>query len=142
MIVRAFADWQRRARRAEEVVSLVASGARVFVHGAAATPTPLLDALVARKDLENVRLFHLHLEGRCAFAEPECASQFRSISLFTGPGLRKPVEEGRADFTPIFLSDIPALFQSGRIALDAAILQLSPPDKHGYCTVGTSAAIR
>jgi acyl-CoA hydrolase len=123
----------------EEAVSHIKSGMTVFIHGAAATPTPLIDALVARKELENVRLFHLHLEGRCAFAEPECASQFRSNSLFTGPGLRKPVEEGRADFTPIFLSDIPALFESGRIALDAAILQLSPPDKHGYCTVGTSA---
>ena len=123
----------------EEAVSHIKSGMNVFIHGAAATPTPLLDALVARKELENVRLFHMHLEGRCAFAEPECEGQFRSNSLFTGPGLRKPVEEGRADFTPIFLSDIPALFESGRIALDAAILQLSPPDKHGYCTVGTSA---
>lgn len=111
----------------------------VFIHGAAATPTPLLDALVARRDLENVRLFHMHLEGRCAFAEPDCADQFRSNSLFTGPALRKPIEEGRADFTPIFLSDIPALFESRRIPLDAAILQLSPPDRHGYCTVGTSA---
>ncbi len=112
----------------EEAVSHIKSGTNVFIHGAAATPTPLLDALVARKELENVRLFHMHLEGRCAFAEPECEGQFRSNSLFTGPGLRKPVEEGRADFTPIFLSDIPALFESGRIALDAAILQLSPPD--------------
>jgi len=124
---------------AEEAVSHIKSGMNVFIHGAAATPTPLLDALVARRDLENVRLFHMHLEGPCAFAEPEHASQFRSNSLFTGPGLRKPVEEGRADFTPIFLSDIPALFESRRIPLDAAILQLSPPDKHGYCTVGTSA---
>ncbi len=124
---------------AEESVALIKSGMNVFIHGAAATPTTLLDALVARKDLENVRLFHMHLEGRCAFADPECVTQFRSNSLFTGPALRAPVEEGRADFTPIFLSDIPALFQSGRIPLDAAILQLSPPDKHGYCTVGTSA---
>jgi 4-hydroxybutyrate CoA-transferase len=123
----------------EEAVSLIRSGMNVFIHGAAATPTPLLDALVARQDLEDVRLFHLHLEGRCAFAEPECAPRFRSNSLFTGPALRKPVEEGRADFTPIFLSDIPALFQSRRIPLDAAILQFSPADKHGYCTVGTSA---
>jgi acyl-CoA hydrolase len=123
----------------EEAVSLIKSGMNVFIHGAAATPTPLLDALVARKDLENVRLFHMHLEGPCAFAEPECTSQFRSNSLFTGPALRKPIEEGRADFTPVFLSDIPALFESRRIPLDAAILQLSPPDKHGYCTVGTSA---
>jgi acyl-CoA hydrolase len=123
----------------EEAVSFIESGMNVFIHGAAATPTPLLDALVARKELRDVRLFHLHLEGPCAFAAPECAPQFRSNSLFTGPALRKPVEEGRADFTPIFLSDIPLLFESQRIPLDAALLQLSPPDKHGYCTVGTSA---
>ena len=123
----------------DEAVSFLESGMNVFIHGAAATPTPLLEALVARKDLRDVRLFHLHLEGRCPFAEPECASQFRSNSLFTGPALRKPIEEGRADFTPVFLSDIPLLFESRRIPLDAALLQLSPPDKHGYCTVGTSA---
>jgi acyl-CoA hydrolase len=111
---------------------------RVFVHGAAATPTPLLDALSSRRDLEAVRLYHLHTQGPCAFAEPECASRFTSISLFTGHALRKPIAEGRADFIPIFLSDIPALFTSGRIPLDAALLQLSPPDDHGYCTLGTS----
>jgi acyl-CoA hydrolase len=124
---------------AEDAVKLIRSGTSVFVHGAAATPTTLLDALTRRRDLEDVRLFHLHLEGDCAFAGPDCAEQFRSNSLFTGAPLRKPIEEGRADFTPVFLSDIPLLFTSGRVELDTAVLQLSPPDKHGYCTVGTSA---
>ena len=112
---------------------------RVFVHGAAATPTPLLDALAARADLDGVTLYHLHLEGRVTVAEPEFAGRFRCNSLFTGAALRGAVNEGRADFTPIFLSDIPSLFTSGRVPLDAALMQLSPPDKHGYCTVGTSA---
>jgi acyl-CoA hydrolase len=123
----------------EEAIANITSGMRVFVHGAAATPTPLLDALAARTDLDDVTLYHLHLEGRVAVAEPECAGRFRSNSLFTGATLRAAVNDGRADFTPIFLSDIPRLFTSGRVPLDAALMQLSPPDKHGYCTVGTSA---
>jgi 4-hydroxybutyrate CoA-transferase len=123
----------------DEVVSHIPSNSRVFVHGAAATPTPLLDALARRADLHDVTLYHLHLEGRIAVAEPQCAERFRCTSLFTGAALREAVNDGRADFTPIFLSDIPSLFTSGRVPLDAALMQLSPPDKHGYCTVGTSA---
>jgi len=76
--------------------------------------------------------------GPLAFAAPEHAGRFRSISLFTGAGLREPVAEGRADFVPIFLSDIPSLFTSGRVNLDAAVVQLSPPDRHGICSLGTS----
>lgn len=117
---------------------LVESGSRVFVHGAAATPTPLLDALAARTDVEDVRLYHLHLAGRCRFAEPELSDRFRSVSLFTGATVRAAVQEGRADFMPIFLSAIPGLFRSRRIPLDVALLQLSPPDSHGLCTLGTS----
>ena len=131
-------DWARGAVSAAEAVGVIRSGMNVFVHGAAATPTPLLKAMAQRKELDGVRLFHLHTEGETQFAEPDCEGHFFSISLFTGPALRKPIEEGRADFMPVFLSDIPALFQSGRIRLDAAILQVSPPDMHGCCTLGTS----
>jgi 4-hydroxybutyrate CoA-transferase len=130
--------WTQRAVSPEEAIGHIKSGMRVFVHGAAATPTSLLNALARRRDISDVHLYHLHLEGHCAFAEPECEGHIRSNSLFTGPGLRKPVEEGRADFTPVFLSDIPVLFSTGRIPLDAAIIQVSPPDKHGFCTLGTS----
>jgi acyl-CoA hydrolase len=122
----------------DAVVSRLSSGMNVFVHGAAATPTPLLNALARRTDLAGVRLWHLHLEGPLDFAGPEHAGRFRSVSLFTGAGLRDPVAEGRADFVPIFLSDIPGLFTSGRVRLDAALVQLSPPDRHGYCSLGTS----
>jgi acyl-CoA hydrolase len=110
----------------------------VFVHGAAATPTPLLDALVARRDLEGVTLYHMHTNGPAPFADPAHAGRFFSVSLFTGPPLRAAVDEGRADFVPIFLSDIPGLFSSGRVPLDVALLQLSPPDRHGFCSLGTS----
>ena len=131
-------SWQSRAESAEAVVSRISSGMNVFIHGAAATPTPLLDALARRTDLEAVKLWHIHLEGPLAFAAPEQAHRFRSISLFTGAGLREPIAEGRADFVPIFLSDIPGLFTSGRVRLDAAIVQLSPPDRHSVCSLGTS----
>jgi 4-hydroxybutyrate CoA-transferase len=123
---------------AAEAVGAIPNGARIFVHGAAATPTPLLEALVARGDLEGVRLYHLHTSGPAPFAAPEVTDRFRSVSFFVGPALRQPIAEGRADFMPIFLSQIPGLFSSGRIALDVALLQLSPPDRHGLCTLGTS----
>jgi acyl-CoA hydrolase len=131
-------DWRNRALSASDVVAPIKSGMKIFVHGASATPTPLLQALAARTDIEKIKLYHLHLEGEVPFAEPQHKDRFLSISLFTGPSLRKPIEEGRADFMPVFLSDIPGLFTSGSIPLDVAILQLSPPDNHGYCTLGTS----
>ncbi|MFO0983510.1 MAG: acetyl-CoA hydrolase/transferase C-terminal domain-containing protein [Planctomycetota bacterium] len=131
-------DWAKQATSAADAIALVQSGMKVFVHGASATPTPLLDALVARTQLAGVKLYHLHTLGHTPFADREHAARFASISLFTGAALRKPIEEGHADFIPIFLSDIPALFQERIIPLDAALLQLSPPDAHGNCTLGTS----
>jgi acyl-CoA hydrolase len=114
------------------------SGDRVFVHGAAATPTELLEAACARSDVEGIELYHLHTNGPAPFAERAVEGRLHSNSLFVGPALRKPVEEGRADFIPIFLSDIPKLFCTGTIPLDVAFLSLSPPDRQGNCTLGTS----
>ncbi len=131
-------SWSANARSAAEVVSTIRSGDRVFVHGAAATPTALLDAMCARDDLSDVTLYHLHTEGHAAFADPKHRGRFRSVSLFVGPHLRDAVAEGRADFMPVFLSEIPDLFLSGQIPLDVALLQLSPPNRHGHCTLGTS----
>ncbi len=131
-------DWTKKAVSAEDAVGLIHNGMNVFVHGAAATPTPLLHAMAGRGELEGVRLYHMHTAGETPFVGPGCEGRFFSVSLFTGASLRKPIEEGRADFMPIFLSDIPGLFLSGRIRLDVALLQLSPPDLHGYCTLGTS----
>lgn len=128
----------RDAVDAASAVAHIGRGDRVFVHGAAATPTPLIEALCRRTDLADVRLYHLHLEGPVPFAEPDAAPGLRSISLFTGPCMRKAVAEGRADFMPVFLSDIPGLFTSRRVPLDAAMVQLSPPDRHGMCTLGSS----
>ena len=108
------------------------------MHGAAATPTPLLQAMVARSDLESVKLHHMHLEGPAPFVDPALSGRFRSVSFFAGANVREAIAEGRADFVPVFLSDIPGLFESGQIPLDAALLQLSPPDRHGFCSLGSS----
>jgi acyl-CoA hydrolase len=121
-----------------EAVARIRSGMTVFLHGAAATPTPLIEALAARTDLERVRVVHLHIEGAAPYVEPGRESAFRAVSLFTSAPLRQAVAEGRADFIPVFLSDVPRLFASGQLKLDVAILQLSPPDRHGLCTLGTS----
>jgi len=123
---------------ADEAVSCLRSGMNVFVHGAAATPTPLLEAMCRRADLTDIKLFHMHTEGPAPFLEPECRERFTSISLFTGQPARRAVQEGYADFIPVFLSDIPSLFLNGPIRLDAALLQISPPDQHGFCSLGTS----
>jgi len=131
-------SWSTRATSARDVANLVPSGARVFVHGAVATPIPLLDALAARTDVEGVRLYHLHTTGTTSFVAPEVAERLRSISFFVGPGVRQAVAAGRADFMPVFLSDIPGLFTSRAIPLDVALVQLSPPDRHGLMSLGTS----
>jgi len=131
-------DWKSRAESPDDLVARLRSGHKVFVHGASCTPTPLLQAMCRRTDLEDVELYHLHLSGEIPFAEPEHAGRFWSHSLFTGPALRRPVREARADFIPVFLSDIPGLFSSRQVPLNVAMVQLSPPDAHGHCTLGVS----
>lgn len=123
---------------ADEAVAPLNSGMRVFVHGAAATPTPLLEAMVRNTSLRDITLYHLHTTGPAPFVDPPHRDRFRLVSLFAGPPVRRAIEEGAADFMPVFLSDIPLLFLTRKIALDAALLQLSPPDVHGYCTLATS----
>src|SRR5690606_36443444 len=131
-------DWSSAAVSPDDVVKHIRSGMHVFVHGSAATPHPLLQALCRRTDLENVTLYHLHTDGPAPWMAPEMAGRFRGVSLFTGPSQREPVNAGRADFVPIFLSDVPGLFTNGIVRLDAAIVQLSPPDRHGRCSLGTA----
>lgn len=123
---------------AQDAVQALRSGMNVFIHGAAATPTPLIEAMCQRDDLSAVTLYHLHTEGPAPFLAESCRGRFRSVSFFTGAPLRAAVQEGHADFVPVFLSDIPSLFTSRSIPLDAAIIQMSPPDRHGQCSLGTS----
>jgi acyl-CoA hydrolase len=131
-------SWKSRVVSPDDAVRGIGSGAKVFIHGACASPSPLLEAMVARKDLNDVSLYHLHVGGDAPFARPEHAARFHSISFFAGPNVRGLIETGLGDFVPVFLSDIPNLFTDGVIPLDVALIQVSPPDRHGLCTLGTS----
>ena len=128
-----------RALAPSDAVAGIRSRTNVFIHGAAATPTPLIEAMTARTDLEDVRIYHLHTAGPAPFSNPGREKEFLSNSLFVGSPLRAAIGAGRADYVPIFLSDIPGLFTDGFVPLDVAILQVSPPDEHGLCSLGTSA---
>lgn len=133
---------------AAEAVAGIHSGDAVYVHCAAAVPSVLLDALVARApELRGVSMVHLHTEGPGPHLAPELAASFRHRALFIGPNARAAVNEGRADYVPIFLSDVPRLFMSGALPLDAVLVNATPPDDHGFCSLGVSveamhAAIR
>lgn len=131
-------DWRNKAQSPADVIAHVRSDSRIFIQGAAATPTPLLQALTERQNLEHIQLYHLHLNGAAAIVGGQDGQGVFSNSLFVGAAQRAPIERGEAEFIPVFLSDIPRLFSSRRIPLDFALVQLSPPDEHGNCTLGTS----
>jgi len=123
----------------EEAVASIRDGDTVFVHGGAATPAALLEALARRAaEVRGVTTVGLHLEGPCPHLEPGMEDHIRHRALFIGPNARDAVNEGRADYVPIFLSDIPLLFSRGILPLDAAFINVSPPDAHGFCSLGTS----
>ncbi|HXG19191.1 MAG TPA: acetyl-CoA hydrolase/transferase C-terminal domain-containing protein [Methylomirabilota bacterium] len=129
-------DYRHKLRTAAEAVRLIKSGDRVFTSGNAATPRMLLRALIDRKDeLTGVELIHLLLLGD-EFSAPGLEGHFRHNALFVGPGDRHAVNTGAADYTPIFLSEIPTLFSSGLLPLDVAILHVSLPDEHGFMSLG------
>ncbi|HEY3063593.1 MAG TPA: acetyl-CoA hydrolase/transferase C-terminal domain-containing protein [Chloroflexota bacterium] len=127
---------------ARAALAHVHSGQRVFVQGAAATPRVLLEALVeCAPELDQVEVVHMHAEGPAPHIAPEMDGHLRHRALFVGSNVREAVNAGRADFVPIFLSDIPALFTSGQLPLDVALIHVSPPDVHGYCSLGTSVDV-
>src|SRR5664279_3460174 len=124
---------------ADEAVSEIKSGQQVFMHGAAATPTVLLEALVRRApELRDVKIVHMHAEGPHPHLEPNMQGHFLHKALFIGPNARKAINEGRAEFIPVFLSDIPRLIDQNYRPLDAVLCNVSPPDDHGFCSLGTS----
>lgn len=121
----------------EGAAAMVQSNSRVYVSGNAATPTPLLEALAARKDeLENVELVHVLQLGSDPFLAPEMEGHFRRRSLFVGPADREAVNSGRADYVPVSLHQIPWLFKRGVLPLDYALVQVSPPDEFGFVSLG------
>ncbi len=125
-----------------EALSILEPGMRVFCHGSACTPLPLLAALAREAGrLRDVEIVSISLFGDVTIDRPEFERSFRFNSLFVSQSLRNAVAEGRADFTPVFLSDIPDLFRNGILPIDAALVQVSPPDAHGYCSLGLSVDI-
>lgn len=127
---------------ANSALNLVKSGNRVFIHGVAAAPQPLIYALTKRApELRNVEIVHLHTEGDAPYSLPEYAESFRVNAFFVGANVRGAVGDGRADYIPVFLSEIPALFRSGVLPIDVALIHVSPPDKHGFCSLGVSVDI-
>ena len=131
-----------------EAVAGIQSGHQVYVHCGAAAPSVLLDALVARApELRDVGMVHLHTEGPGPHLAPEMAPHFRHRALFVGPNARAAVNQGRADYVPVFLSEVPHLFERGALSLDAVLVNATPPDAHGFCSLSVSveamhAAIR
>lgn len=124
---------------AEEAVAGIRDGHQVFVHGGAASPSVLLDALAGRaNELRDVGMVHFHIEGPAPHLAPEVADSFRHRALFIGANAREAVNEGRADYVPIFLSDVPELFTGGVLPLDVTLINVSHPDSNGYCSLGTS----
>ncbi len=124
---------------AEEAISQIKSGDRIWCHSMAATPYKMLEALAEyAKQLENVELLQLHLEHAEAVCHPDLEGHLRNRCYFVSHSTRKLVNEGKADYVPIFLSEIPKLFRSGRQPIDVALIQVSPPDQHGNCSLGVS----
>lgn len=130
-------EYRQRVTTAEAAVSGVRSGQHVWVHAGCNNPEELVAALVARADeLRDVTVSHLLTFGRADYAQARYARSFRHRALFTGHNVREAVQEGRADFVPVHLSEIPRLIQTGDLPVDVAFVHVSPPDEHGFCSYG------
>ncbi|MCJ7562627.1 MAG: 4-hydroxybutyrate coenzyme A transferase, partial [Thermoplasmata archaeon] len=140
------ADWQEKYREklrtAEQAISTIRRGDKVFIGSGAAEPQVLVKALIdSAGRLADTRIMHIMTLGVAPYTEEKFTDQFRHNAFFIGANTRKAVSEGRADYTPVFLSEIPALFRSGQSPIDVALIQVSPPDKHGYCSYGVSTDV-
>ena len=126
---------------ADDAVKMIKSGDRVYLHEAAMAPHELIDALIRRApELENVETVSMHTDGPAPHVDANMAGHIRHNALFVGSNVRAAVNEGRADYTPVFLSDVPRLISSDVLPIDVALVQVSPPDAHGYCRLGLSIA--
>jgi 4-hydroxybutyrate CoA-transferase len=129
-------EYERKRVSAEVAVGYVESGDRIYVSGNAATPIPLLERLAEREDVTDVEVTHVLMLGEDPLSRPEVVERFRHNSFFVGSADRDAVNSGCADYMPIFLHRIAEMFDSGRMPLDVAFLQVSPPDHHGYMSLG------
>ncbi|MBB3123849.1 acyl-CoA hydrolase [Mesoflavibacter sabulilitoris] len=124
---------------AEEAVKVIKSNDRVYVQAAAAAPQSLVKAMSARhEELKNVEICHLHTEGEAPYSNPELKDSFHVNSFFIGKNVRHTLKEGNGSYTPVFLSELPLLFKRNIIDLDVALIHVSVPDRHGYCSLGVS----
>ena len=127
---------------ASEAVKHIKSGNNVFIHSAAAVPKQLINAMAERNaELRNVSIYQIHTEGDAPYANPEFHASFILKPFFVGSNMRTTIQNGIGSYIPIFLSEVPALFRKGIIPIDVALISVSPPDKHGYCSLGTSVDI-
>ena len=130
-------QYRGKLKTAREAVACVESGMRVYIHPGCAEPEALVEALISRAPfVTDVEVMHLLTHGTSPYCAPEMAESFRHNALFVGGNVREAVNDGRADYTPIFLSEVEALFESGEVPIDVAFIQVSPPDPHGYCSFG------
>jgi acyl-CoA hydrolase len=128
--------------KAAEAVKHIRSGDNVFIHSAAAVPKSLIHAMTERHaELRDISIYQIHTEGTAPYSNPDYDASFTIKSFFVGSNIREVIQNGKGSYIPIFLSEIPALFRKGIIPLDVALITVSPPDKHGYCSLGTSVDI-
>jgi len=127
---------------AEQAISVIQSGQRIFIHGSAQTPVHLLKELANQSErLQDVEVIFISVYGNIEIDKPQYSPHFRINSLFVSASIRHAVAEGRADYVPVFLSEIPELFKRNILPIDVALIQVSLPDKHGYCSLGVSVDI-
>ncbi|HTS45432.1 MAG TPA: hypothetical protein VMH01_13625, partial [Puia sp.] len=127
---------------AKEAIGQIKSGSSLFIQTAAAAPQQLISELVSRaNELRDITIYQMHTEGRAPYVNPEYQDTFKVNCFFIGANLRRAVQEGRADYIPVFLSEIPALFRKKIIQIDYALIHVSLPDEHGYCSLGVSVDI-
>jgi len=132
-------DYRNRCVSAAQAVRAIRSGDRVWIQPSCGTPKPLIDALMVRApELLDVELVHMKTLGEAVYTRPEYEGHFRHRGLFLGDNVREAVAAGRADYTPIFLSEIEGLFESGALPLDVVLMQVSPPDAHGFVSLSTT----
>jgi 4-hydroxybutyrate CoA-transferase len=131
------AEYQQKLRSADEALRCVQSAMRVYIHPGCAEPEALVGALIRRGPmLRDVEIVHLMTLGNAGYIAPELSQNFRHNAMFIGDNVRQAVNDGRADYTPVFLSEVESLFESGQMAIDVALIQVSPPDSHGFCSFG------
>ena len=134
--------YQSRVLTADEAVRVIRSGNRVFLTGNVSVPETVLAALVRyAPELKDVEICHSLTIGSADYAAPEMAGHLRVNTMFISANVRRAVNEGRADFTPVFLSEFPLLFKNNILPLDVALVQVSPPDEHGFCSLGVEVGL-